>query len=209
MSTPDLPSRTELTQTKLLESATLAFAERGFYGTSTRDITNAAGTSSAALYVHHKSKEDLLHQISRSGHQMTLDSMRRGRASSSDLRQQLATVVEDFVVDHAENHTRARIVNFELAALAPDHRKEILALRRLIDLEMIELVAEGMSHGVFEIPDPRIAASVILSSGIDVARWYHEAHRLTPQQLGREYADVALRVVRARDEGGASVADRG
>lgn len=197
MPSADTPSRTEATRAKLLESATRAFAERGFHGTTTRDITTAAGTSSAALYVHHPSKEDLLYQISRAGHEATLVAIRRGKAASADVREQLRIVVEDFVVDHAENHTRSRIVNFELAALEPEHRAEVLDLRRSIDAEMVGLIDEGIAAGAFNIAEPRVAASVILSSGIDVARWYHKDYRLSPRQLGAAYADVALRIVGA------------
>ena len=38
---------------RLLEAAVAAFADRGFHGTTTRDIATAAGLSPAAVYVHH------------------------------------------------------------------------------------------------------------------------------------------------------------
>ena len=192
------PSRTEATRHRLLEAATRAFAERGFHGTKTRDITNAAGTSTAALYVHHKSKEELLFLISKSGHETTLAVMQKGRAASNDPRDQLRTVVKDFVADHARNHRRARIVNYEMAALEPEHLDEIVSLRHRIDVELIDLIASGIKAKVFDIPDPRIAASAILSLGIDLARWFTDDFRLTPEELGEEYAELALRIVRAR-----------
>ncbi|KRC54729.1 MULTISPECIES: TetR family transcriptional regulator [unclassified Nocardioides] len=192
------PSRTEVTKQRILESATKAFAERGFHGTSTRDITTAAGTSSAALYVHHKSKEELLFLISKAGHETTLALMLEGRGSSGDPAEQLHTVVRDFIADHARNHTRARIVNYEMAALDPEHLEEITALRHRIDVELIDLIAAGIKAGTFDIPDPRIAASAILSLGIDLARWFSDDFRLSPEELGEEYAELALRIVRAR-----------
>lgn len=192
------PSRTEATRHRLLEAATQAFAERGFHGTKTRDITNAAGTSSAALYVHHKSKEELLFLISKAGHETTLAMMQQGRQGSDDAREQLRTVVKDFVADHARNHGRARIVNYEMAALDPEHLDEIASLRHRIDVELIDLIASGIKDKTFDIPDPRIAASAILSLGIDLARWFTDDFRLAPDELGEEYAELALRIVRAR-----------
>lgn len=192
------PSRTEDTQSRLLESATQAFAARGFHGTSTRDITTAAGTSSAALYVHHKSKEELLYLISKSGHETTLALMQNGRGTSDNPRDQLRTVVKDFIADHARHHTRSRILNYEMAALNPEHLEEIMTLRHRIDVELIGLIAEGIEAQAFDIPDPRIAASAILSLGIDLARWFRDDFRLSPDELGAEYADIALRIVRAQ-----------
>ena len=56
-------------RTRLLAAAVDAFADRGFHGTTTRDIAAAAGMSPAALYVHHRSKEELLYLIAVAGHQ--------------------------------------------------------------------------------------------------------------------------------------------
>ena len=65
-------------RTRLLAAAVAAFAAKGFHGTTTRDISTAAGMSPAALYVHHRSKEELLHQISLAGHERTLALVHRG-----------------------------------------------------------------------------------------------------------------------------------
>jgi AcrR family transcriptional regulator len=190
-------SRADATRARLLDAAVAAFAEKGFHGTTTRDIAAAAGMSPAALYVHHRSKEELLHLISRSGHERTLALVRAGRASSTDPVQQLRTVVRDFAVHHARGHTSARIVNYELAALSPEHHEEIAGLRHAIDTELRELVREGVAAGAFTTAEPRIAAAALLSLGIDLARWYREDVAWTPEELGDHYADLALRIVGA------------
>ena len=116
-----------------MAAAVESFAAKGFHGTSTRDIASGAGMSPAALYVHHRSKEDLLFQISRSGHDRALAVVQDAVATSRDPREQLLAVVHAFVVYHAEDHTGARIVNYELAALTPEHLEEIAATRRQIE----------------------------------------------------------------------------
>ncbi len=128
--TSDLP-RADATRARLLDAATAAFAEKGFHGTATRDIaTAAAGMSSAALYVHHKSKEELLYLISRTGATRTRCSWYgRGSRPRTIPAAALRTVVHDFAVHHARGHTSARIVNYELAALTPEHYAEIRDLR--------------------------------------------------------------------------------
>jgi AcrR family transcriptional regulator len=192
-------SRAEATRARLLQAAMQAFADRGFHGTTTRDIAAAAGMSPAALYVHHKSKEELLYLISRDGHQRTLALMQQGRASSIDPVAQLRTVVRDFAADHARGHTGARIVNYELAALSPEHSAEIAGLRQRIDQEMRELLRVGVDEGLFDIPDPRMAATALLSLGIDLARWYREGGAWTPEEVGEHYAVLAMRIVGVAD----------
>jgi AcrR family transcriptional regulator len=147
--------------------------------------------------VHHSSKEDLLYQISRDGHEKTLRLMREAIASSEDPVVALRRAVHDFALDHATNPTTARIVNYELAALSPDHLQEILAIRHTIENAFRKLVERGVAQGDFDTPDPHMASVALLSLGIDIGRWYREGHRWTPEQVAEHYADIALRIVGA------------
>jgi AcrR family transcriptional regulator len=182
---------------RLVAAAVESFASKGFHGTSTRDIASAAGMSPAALYVHHKSKEDLLYLISRTGHEQTLQLVREGRACSDDPVEQLRAVMHAFTVHHARGHTSARIVNYELAALSPEHLREIAAIRRAIDAEVRQLVEAGVERGAFHTTSPRMAALALLSLGIDVARWYRDEGEWSPEDIADYYSELALRIVGA------------
>lgn len=191
-------SRADATRARLLEAAVTAFAERGFHGTTTRDIAAAAGLSPAALYVHHRSKEELLYLISRSGHEHVLRLVREAVVSSTDPAAALRRVVHDFVVTHARDHTTTRVVNYELAALSPAHLAEIREIRHRIEQAIRQLVEAGVTAGVFETPDPRMAAAALLSLGVDVGRWYRDGGDLVPEYIAARYAEMALRIVGAR-----------
>ncbi|HEY0891176.1 MAG TPA: TetR/AcrR family transcriptional regulator [Nocardioides sp.] len=191
-------SRGDLARARLLEAAVQAFAAKGFHGTTTRDIAAAAGMSPAAVYVHHRSKEELLYLISHDGHQRTLDLVRAAVAAGTTPTEQLAEVARRFGAHHAEGHTWARIVNYELAALAPGHLAEVLELRIGIETEVRRVVEAGALTGEFDVPDVGIATTAVLSLGIDIARWYREDGRWTPADIGEHMAALALRVVGAR-----------
>jgi AcrR family transcriptional regulator len=186
---------------RLWAAAVQAFAARGFHGTTTRDIAAAAGMSPAALYVHHRSKEELLHLISKTGHERVLGLFRASAATSEDPVEQLRRVVRDFAEYHAQHHTTARVVNSELAALSPEHQREIAEVRRAIDRELRALVESGVRAGVFDVSDVHMAATVLGSLGIDVARWYRDDRSWTPQDIGDYYGELALRIVGARRAG--------
>lgn len=197
----DLPhaeaTRAEATRARLLAAAVQAFADKGFHGTTTRDIAAAAGMSPAALYVHHKSKEELLHLISRSGHERTLQLVREGVASAAEPAGQLVAVIRAFAAHHALGHTGARVVNYELAALSPEHLQEILLIRREIERTIRQVVEEGVAEGAFDTPSPSRATVALLSLGIDIARWYRDEATWNPEDIADYYADLALRIVGA------------
>jgi AcrR family transcriptional regulator len=188
-------------RTRLARAAVDAFAARGFHGTTTRDISTAAGMSPAALYVHHRSKEELLYELSRVGHERVLAMVRASVAVSDDPAVQLATFVEDFVRDHALVHTGARVINYELAALSPEHLAEIAMIRRDIDGVLRSVIERGVDAGVFSTPDPAMTTLALLSLGIDVARWYRDEGSWTPDQVAAHYRLLALRMVGVADAG--------
>lgn len=192
-------SRAEATRARLLDAAVEAFAAKGFHGTTTRDIASAAGMSPAALYVHHRSKEELLFQICRDGHQSVLDMVRTAARTADTPTGRLRAMALTFAEDHAREHTRARIVNYELAALSQDHYDQVLSLRLGIEREVRAVVEAGAASGEFSVPDPGMVTTAILSLGIDISRWYREAGRWEPLQIAERYAELTLRLVGAPD----------
>jgi AcrR family transcriptional regulator len=188
-------------RTRLANAAVEAFGARGFHGTTTRDISTTAGMSPAAMYVHHRSKEDLLFELSLAGHQRMLDLVCASMAVSDDPVVQLATFVEDFVRDHAVEHRVARVINYELDALTPEHLAEIVVLRRAVDRELRSVIQRGVDAGLFSTPDPTMTTLALLSFGIDVARWYRIGGRWTPDQVAAHYRLLAMRMVGVADAG--------
>ena len=181
-------------RTRLLAAAIEAFAAKGFHGTTTRDIAAAAGMSPAALYVHHRSKEELLLLISREGHDRTLALCEAAVAAGGSSTDQLDRLIEDFVRHHAVNHTSARIVNYEMAALTDEHQAEIAELRRRIDRVVRDLLERGAAAGDFATSDPAMTASALLSLGIDVARWYRDDRGWSPDDVATHYVELARRM---------------
>ncbi|GHI96575.1 MULTISPECIES: TetR/AcrR family transcriptional regulator [Streptomyces] len=188
---------------RLLVAAVEAFAERGYHATTTRDIAGRAGMSPAALYIHYKTKEELLHRISRIGHERALAILRTAAESEGSAAQRLADAVGSFVRWHAGRRTTARVVQYELDALGPEARDEILALRRRVDAEVRGIVEDGVASGEFDVPDAKGTTLAILSLCIDVARWFNVNGPRTPDEIGALYADLVLRMVGAGASGAA------
>ncbi|MFJ6898461.1 TetR/AcrR family transcriptional regulator [Streptomyces hokutonensis] len=183
---------------RLLIAAVEAFAERGYHATTTRDIAGRAGMSPAALYIHYKTKEELLHRISRIGHEKALDILRTAAGREGSAAERLADAVSSFVRWHAGGRTTARVVQYELDSLGPDARAEILALRRQVDAEVRGIVEDGVADGSFDVSDVKGTTLAILSLCIDVARWFSLDGPRTPDEVGALYADLVLRMVGAK-----------
>jgi len=184
---------------RLLVAAVEAFAERGYHATTTRDIAGRAGMSPAALYIHYKTKEELLHRISRIGHDKALDIVRGAAQGGGSAAERLTDAVRSFVRWHAGQHTTARVVQYELEALGPEARAEIVALRRQTDAAVRGIIEDGVAAGDFDVPDVPGTTLAVLSLCIDVARWFNVDGPRTPDEVGVERADLVLRMVGAKE----------
>jgi AcrR family transcriptional regulator len=182
---------------RLMLSGLRSFAERGFHATTTRDIATGAGMSPAALYVYFPSKVGLLFAISRSGHEQTLAMVTAAIAKGVDPVDSMRHVVGEFVAWHAERHTVARVVQYELAALPPQEYAVVAELRRQTEGLVRGVISAGVAAGVFDVPDVRTAARAVLSLGVDVARWYNDRARSSPAELGAQYTELILRMLGA------------
>lgn len=184
---------------RLVLAAVQAFAERGYHATTTRDIAGRAGMSPAALYIHYKTKEELLYQISRIGHRRSLAMLAEARDAGGTAAERLASAVRAFVRWHAEHHTTGRVVQYELGALAEAHYAEIVGMRRQSEDAMRSIIKDGVTAGEFDVPDIPGTTLAVLSLCIDVARWFNPEGRRTPDEVGALYADLVLRMVRQAD----------
>ena len=183
---------------RLLVAAVEAFAERGYHATTTRDIASRAGMSPAALYIHYKTKEELLLKISRIGHDKALAILRRAVESDGTAAERLAEAVRSFVRWHAGHHMTARVVQYELDSLGEENRPAIVALRRESDASVREIINDGVQAGEFDVPDVPGTTVAVLSLCIDVARWFNAEGKRTPDEVGALYADLVLRMVGAQ-----------
>lgn len=186
------------TTVRLMVAAADAFSDRGFHATTTRDIASRAGLSPAGVYVHFTSKEDLLFELSRRGHQTARDQLVAAAQAAPSPTEALRSIVGGFSRWHAEHHQLGRIVQYEFRHLTPEHRDTVLALRKEIDGVVREVLTQGVASGDFEVEDVPGTALALLSMAVDVARWYSPEIRRSPDDIARTNGDLAVRLVARR-----------
>ena len=194
---PDLPAGATRPGAagRLLDAALSLFARRGFAGTSIRDIAAEAGLTSAALYSHFDSKEQLLAELVRTGHEEHHTRLRRALLEGGAPEAQLRHVVEAHVRFHAAHPVLATVCNNELHALPPVLAAPALALRTQSERLLQEIVERGVARGDFDPPHVWMTVAAIGGMGIRVAAWYSDQLGYDVDDVARTYADLAIRMV--------------
>ena len=134
-------------------------------------------------------------QLSRTGHEEALELIRQAVARSPLPHEQLAALVSTFSAWHAQNYAIARVVQHEFPHLSPEHRVEVLLMRKQIDAAVRGVLRAGVASGEFTVDNLGDTSLALLSIVVDVARWYGPSVKRSPAQTGAPNAALALRLV--------------
>jgi len=195
---PLLPPRAvaEGTLRRLHETALAQFAARGFHAVSVRDLTRALGMQPSALYAHRPSKQHLLADLMRIGHEEHRDEMRLALLDTgSEPFDQLDAVVRAHVRFHATYPLLARLCNRELTSLLDEHKQEVLAIRLDASRLFLDIVERGQRLGAFTEVDPMLAVAAIGAMGIRVAEWWSPDSGSTIAEVEETYASFACKLM--------------
>lgn len=185
----------------ILETALRLFAERGYAGASIRDIAGASGVQPATLYSHYPSKEHVLAEICRIGHEEHQRSVRAALlASQPDPRHQVVAYVRAHVRMHTDYPMLAVVANAELHMLSPGLGGPTFELRKQSVQLLSDIIQRGLDLGVFKVPNVWLATAAIGGMGLRVAYWYTPEFELSGERVAEVYAEYALRILGAAAE---------
>jgi AcrR family transcriptional regulator len=183
---------------RLLLAALSAFSEHGYFATTTRDISERARLSSAAVYVHFPSKAEMLAEICRRGHAEVLDELEVVLAAPGTPTERVQRFVRVFSSYHARRQTVGRVIQYELRGLPEEEFREIARTRERFEQLLHAELEAGVASREFALENIDATRVTILSLGIDVARWFGSlSDELTPVQVGVLPADLVLRMIAA------------
>lgn len=186
------------TRGRILEAGLAQFAERGFYGTSIRDLAADAGVNSATLYAHYPSKEHILAALILHGHEelhgRLQEALVRAGAEPAD---QLAALVRAHVLVHTDYPLLALVTNSELHALSGELALPALTLREQSRQLLVQVLTQGAERGDFDIADIFLTATAIAGMGMRVANWFGPDVPFMGDQVAESYVELALRMAGA------------
>ncbi|MFI5427088.1 TetR/AcrR family transcriptional regulator [Aeromicrobium sp. UC242_57] len=181
----------------LLECAISNFTERGYHGTSMRDIASDAGVTVASIYHHFPSKQEILQEIMVRTMTDTISMTRSALvASDSEPAHQLDAIVRAWTLFHTTRQQEALIGASELRSLDDVGRKLVVTLRDEQEAMFREVIDRGVALGAFATPFPREAARAVINMGYAIASWYRAGGSIQPAQMAERYSELALGTVR-------------
>jgi len=170
------------------------FAERGYHGTSMRDLGRELGLLGSSLYAHVESKQDLLVEVVEEGARLFQDSADRALAIGGSTAERLRGLVEGHIDVVLDNQDVVRTFLNEARMLDEEHRARVIAARDAYEADFRAVIAEGAADRTFR-PDvePKLASILILSILNAVERWYRPDGMLDRAGLVDVIVNTAMR----------------
>ena len=176
---------------EIIEASIRVFNRNGFRGATLDDVANEIGISKSLIYYHFKNKFEILAEVYRGMGVIFFEVLR--------------PILEDETIPHVERlrlairaHVTTAIQNKSVFEIYFRERHEIpkqvqekLITRsdRIYVTKLMELLEDGARLGVFQVPEPRVAAFSIIGACNWITFWYRPGRggggspRLEPEEI--------------------------
>jgi AcrR family transcriptional regulator len=179
---------------ELIQVATQVFYEKGYDGASLQDIADRLGMLKGSLYYYIQSKEDLLFEVINTVHTEGLAVIRARSEIDGGPLERLESVIVGHVEHTCRNLVPTAVFLHELSALPDERRREVLGSEHAYQSVFRDLIEKAQAEGLVRADlDPRLAALSVLGSTNWVYRWFRPGGTFTPEQIGAEMAEMAIR----------------
>lgn len=171
----------------VVRAAGRLFADRGYHGTSMRDLGKELGLLGSSLYSHVSSKQDLLVEVVEEGAQLFEESAERALATADSATERLDALIAGHVAVVVDNIDVARTFLNEARMLDGEHRSRIIDARDHYEEAFRSVIREGRKDGSLAGQvDTKMASIFILSILNALERWYRPDGQLDREALVAE-----------------------
>ena len=181
---------------ELLRVSARLFREKGFDGTTIRDISGAAGMHSGSPFYHFKTKQDILVAVMEQGlaeglrksEEVMAQALPPAQKLKGLIRAQLGTILE-------EGNDFIPVLLYDWRSLNAANRRRIVALKDRYDALWQQVIDELQRAGHMA-GDPQLARLLILGAVNWTGTWYRSAGRLSLDEVAERAVQLFLPVAR-------------
>jgi AcrR family transcriptional regulator len=194
------------TRERIHEAGLALFHERGYTGTTVRELAEACGLTAGSLYNHYASKDDLLFAIVDRVHDLADEVLSDAlRGTGPDPEAQLEALASAFTAFHIARPQATRVANRDYIYLPPAQRDSVVRRRRRVRALFADVLRQGEREGRFSFAElgsedaVEAAGMAILNMVVWVAEWFDPSGPRSAEDTAALHGRLALRIARGED----------
>ena len=192
-SNPD-ETRFQLQRDRILKAAAYCFNQKGYSGTSLKDVADILGLTDAALYYYVRNKEELVYQCYLRAADVGCDAMDRAIADAQCGFDQVRLYIR-YHIEYMVGDRGPIAIMSEIPSLKPEHCEEVLELSRSHSSRFESLLEKGIKDCSIAPCDVRMTGNSIMGSINWIPKWFH-GKAGAAQQISDEFPQILMRGLR-------------
>ena len=165
-------TRFELQKDRMLRAAARCFNEKGYSGTSLKDVANILGLTDAALYYYVRNKEELVYLCYVRAAAVGREAMQRAEHEGRNGMDKVLRYLR-YHIDILVGERGPTAIMSEIPSLKPGHRAEVLELSRQHSTMFERILRSGIDDGSIAPCDVRMTGNAIMGSINWIPKWFH------------------------------------
>jgi AcrR family transcriptional regulator len=165
-------TRFEMQRHRILKAAATCFNQKGYSGTSLKDVSHHLGLTDAALYYYVKNKEELVYQCYLRAAELGREAMERA-VRDGDAGYDQALLYIRYHVEIMVGEAGPVAIMSEIPSLKRSHRNEILEVSRRHSAGFEAILERGIADGSVAPCDVRMTGNAIMGSINWIPKWFH------------------------------------
>jgi AcrR family transcriptional regulator len=195
MATNAEETRFEAQRHRILKAAASCFNEKGFSGTSLKDVSRHLGLTDAALYYYVKNKEELVYHCYLRAAELGREAMDKAvRDGASGFEQ--AHLYIRYHIEIMVGADGPVAIMSEIPSLKRSHRNQILEVSRRHSAGFEEILTRGIEDGSILPCDVRMTGNAIMGSINWIPKWFHGKAAIG-KEICREFPEILTRGLKA------------
>ena len=191
MSNPAADTRFNAQRERLLKAAAACFNEKGYSGTSLKDVATHLGLTDAALYYYVKNKEELVYLCYLRAGELGREAIDRAIAEGDTGLEQARLYIRYHVEIMVGDRGPVAIMS-EIPSLKPLHRENVLAISRRHSRSFEEVLRRGIEDGSIIHCDVRMTGNAIMGSINWIPKWFH-GNETVAKSVSAQFPDILTR----------------
>ena len=178
---------------QLLRVSARLFREKGFDGTTIRDISGAAGMHSGSPFYHFKTKQDILVAVMEQGLAEGLRKIEEAKAQPGTAEQRLVRMIRAQIGTILEDgNDFIPVLLYDWRSLTAANRRRIVALKDRYDAHWQDVI-DALQRAGHMPGDARLVRLLILGAVNWTGTWHRSGGRLSLDEIAEGAARLFLR----------------
>ncbi len=167
----------------ILEEAAILFKQKGFAGTSMRDLAERIGIDAASMYHYISSKDEILRTICFNISNTYRSQLAEIENTQASYTEKLKALVRLHIRIMIEKGAEVSVTNNDWKYLSEDSLLHFKELRKDYENRLAAMLEKGVAAGEFEKLNTSVALFTILSAVRWVELWWRPGRGISTEEL--------------------------